>query len=86
MGKRFFWFAIGVGVAAVIVLKGKEYYRRFTPEGVTEQIDKTSRSVGAWVGDFVDTMTVAMADREAELREALGLDGEPLPVQETTRH
>ena len=85
MGKRFFWVAVGIGVAAVVVLKGKEYYHRFTPAGVTEQIDRTSRNVGAWVGDFVDTLTEAMADREAELREALGLDEATVPVQES-RH
>ncbi|QLQ15757.1 MAG: hypothetical protein HZY73_08850 [Micropruina sp.] len=85
MGRRFFWFAVGVGVAAFVVLKGREYYRRFTPAGVTQQIDKTTQNVQSWMSDFVETFSEAYHDREAELREALGLDGAPAPVQGTTR-
>lgn len=81
MGKRFFWFTLGVGLTALIVFKGKEYYHRFTPAGVTEQVEKTSKEVGSWVADFVDTVGDAMREREADLRGALGLDEEPAPVQ-----
>lgn len=85
MGRRLFWFAIGVGVTALLVVKGREYYQRFTPKGVTEQVEKTARSARGWVDDFFDTMTSAMDERETELREALGLDEETILVQETPR-
>ncbi|MCE1174005.1 MAG: DUF6167 family protein [Propionibacteriales bacterium] len=75
MGKRLFWFVVGVGLAAIIILKGKEYYERFTPKGVADQISKTQEGVTSWLGDFFDTMSQAMAERETELREATGLDG-----------
>jgi hypothetical protein len=74
MGKRLFWFAIGIGVAAVVVVKGKELYQRHTPKGIVEQVDKSRARLGAWVGDFLTTMSDAMDSREDELREALGLD------------
>lgn len=74
MGKRLFWFAVGVGVAAFIVVKGKELYHRYTPEGVVEQLDKARADAGSWIGDFLSTMGEAMDSREEELREALGLD------------
>lgn len=74
MGKRFLWFAVGVGVAAVVVLKGKELYQRYTPKGIAQQVDKTRGQLGSWVGDFLSTMGEAMDSREDELREALGLD------------
>ncbi len=86
MGRRLFWFAVGAGVTVWLVLKGREYYERFTPKGVTEQVEKTAKSAQHWVTDFIDTMTNAMDEREAELREALSLDAENLGVQESTRN
>ena len=74
MGKRLFWFAVGVGVAAFVVVKGKELYARYTPKGVAEQLDHARVEAGSWIGDFFTTMNEAMASRETELREALGLD------------
>ena len=82
MGRRLFWFAVGVGVTAWLVVKGREYYEKFTPKGVTEQVEKTARDARGWVDDFFSTMSSAMDEREHELREALGLDGATLPAQE----
>lgn len=74
MRKRIFWFAVGVGLTALVVVKGREYYQRFTPKGVAEQIEKSRTGFTEWAGDFFTTMTEAMDSREVELREALGLD------------
>ena len=74
MGKRLLWFAIGVGVAAFVVVRGKELYHRYTPEGVVGQLDRARQNAGSWIGDFLSTMGEAMDEREDELREALGLD------------
>ena len=74
MGKRLFWFAIGVGITALVVVKGREYYQRYTPKGVAEQIEKSRTGLVDWVGEFLSTMGEAMDAREGELREALGLD------------
>jgi len=84
MGRRLFWFAVGVGVTAVLVIKGRELYERFTPKGVTEQVEKTARRTRDRIVDFFDTMTSAMDEREIELREALGLAEAGLPPQEGT--
>ena len=72
MGKRLFWFAVGVGLTALIVVKGREYYARFTPKGVADQIEKSRTGVVDWVGEFLSTLGEAMDAREGELREALG--------------
>ena len=91
MGRGLFWFAVGAGVTVWLVLKGREYYERFTPKGITEQVEKTAGNARGWVDDFLHTMTSAMDEREHELREALGLDGstpstpEGLLVQESNR-
>lgn len=74
MGKRIFWFAVGVGLTALVVVKGREYYQRFTPKGVADQIEKTRTGLVEMVGEFLNTMGEAMDTREGELREALGLD------------
>ena len=74
MGKRLFWFAVGVGLTALVVVKGREYYERLTPKGVADQIEKSRTGLVEWVGEFLTTMGEAMDTREGELREALGLD------------
>lgn len=74
MGKRLFWFAVGVGITALVVLKGREYYQRYTPKGVADQLEKSRTGLVDWVGEFISTMGEAMDAREGELREALGLD------------
>lgn len=92
MGRGLFWFAVGVGATVWLVVKGREYYERFTPKGITEQVEKSARNTRGWVDDFLHTMTSAMDEREHELREALGLDDDNLPsqegvpVQESTRN
>ena len=82
MGRGLFWFAVGAGVTVWLVLKGREYYERFTPKGITEQVEKTAGNARGWVDDFFSTMSSAMDEREHELREALGLDGATLPAPE----
>ena len=74
MGKRLLWFAIGVGLTALVVVKGREYYQRYTPKGVADQLEKSRTGLVDWVGEFLSTMGEAMDAREGELREALGLD------------
>lgn len=75
MGKRLFWFTVGIGLAVVVVLKGKEYYERFTPKGVADQITRGRQGASDWMSNFFGDLNGAMAQREAELREATGLDG-----------
>lgn len=74
MGKKLFWFVVGIAIAALVILKGREYYERFTPKGVADKIAKTQQGASAWLGDFFTNLTETMAQREAELREATGLD------------
>jgi hypothetical protein len=71
--KRFFWFAVGVTVAAVVVVKGRQMLERATPAGILDQAThKGSELLGrakVVIGDF------SQARREAEkaLRAEAGL-------------
>jgi len=78
--KRVLWFALGVGVAAVVVWKGRELYRKWTPAGIAGQLDGARASLTESVSDFFATVSQARAEREAELREALGMDAETADV------
>ena len=73
--RRAVWFALGAAVAVVVVIKGAQLLRRATPEGVREQVAGASADLGQRATTFVRTLTSAMAEREAELRSALGIDG-----------
>ncbi len=75
MGKRLFWFAAGSGLAALVIFKGREYYQRFTPKGVVDQISRAQEGAGMWLSDFFGEFAQSMAQREEELRAATGLDG-----------
>jgi hypothetical protein len=77
--RRAVWFALGAAVAVVIVVKGAQLLRRATPEGVREQVADASADLGQRATTFVRTLTSAMAEREAELRSALGIDGADAP-------
>ncbi|MDR1711979.1 MAG: hypothetical protein LBR58_09055 [Propionibacteriaceae bacterium] len=74
MGKRLFWLAVGVGLTAVVVLKGKQIYEKFTPAGIAQRVDVASNRLRVRAGEFVTTFTTAMEEREAELREVLEID------------
>lgn len=71
--KRIFWFALGVGVAAFVVARGKALLYKVTPAGVTEQVTQTSRAARGRIAEFMTDLTTAMDEREAELREQLNM-------------
>jgi hypothetical protein len=73
--RRVVWFALGAAVAVVVVVKGAQLLRKATPEGVREQVADASADFGQRATTFVKTLTSAMAERETELRAALGIDG-----------
>lgn len=74
MAGRLFWFAVGVGCTAYIVIKGREYQQRLSPQGLTQQVSKGASTLAGRVGEFIDTFTEATAAREAELRAELGME------------
>ena len=75
---RTFWFLAGATATAFVVVKGREYYRRLTPAGDAEQIERrvetTSDQAKVWLSDFADTYSRAKAAKRSELMALLTQD------------
>ena len=73
MIRRFFWFALGAGVAIFVFVKIRDSLRRATPQAVGQRVADQAAGLGASARDFTDRVRAAMAEREAEIRSELGL-------------
>ena len=71
--RRLFWFAVGVGLTVLVVTKGKEIVHRFTPAGVSEQVSEQGKNLLNSAREFLNDVTTAMNEREAELRAELNM-------------
>ena len=73
MIRRFFWFALGAGVAIFVFVKIRQALSKATPEAIGQRMADGAAGVGASARDFTERVRAAMAEREAELRDELGL-------------
>jgi len=86
---RILVFAIGVGVGVVVVVKAKDYLQHRIPAAVTDTINRSATGVFDRIAEFAADTRAAMAERETELRDTLGLveDRETTPASgEAPRH
>ena len=68
---RLVWFALGAGAALWTYTKVRESLRRASPEALGRRVTASASGLGESARDFVDRTRAAMAEREAELRDAL---------------
>lgn len=73
--RRLFWLAMGITIGALIVRKLTQLAERMTPKHMAGGIGAGLADLAAAVRDFAADVVEAMHEREAELREATGLDG-----------
>ena len=73
MIRRFFWFALGAGVAVFVFVQIRNVLRQATPRAVGQRVADQAAGIGASARDFTDRVRAAMAEREAEIRSELGL-------------
>ncbi len=69
MIRRMFWLAAGVTIGVVAVRKVSRARSTFGPEGLNRAVGQISDSIS----DFADALRSAMAEREDDLRVALGV-------------
>jgi hypothetical protein len=73
MFKRLFWFTLGAGAAVFVVVKARGYLKQAAPQAVGTRVASSAAAITDSVRDFTDRARAAMAEREAELRDTLGL-------------
>jgi hypothetical protein len=70
--RRLFWLGLGVALGAFVVHRATRLVRSLGPAGISDNLGS------GWAGlrELADTVRQGMAEREAELREALAADAE----------
>jgi len=71
--KRVFWIALGATAGVLVVRKLQKTARSYTPAGLGDRVE----GLGAGLRYFADEVRAGMAEREIELRDALGIDDDP---------
>ena len=73
--RRVFWVAVGATVGVLVVRKVSKAAQAYTPTGLAA----SAAGVGDSLRYFADQVRAGMAEREAELRDALGIDEDTAP-------
>ena len=68
--RRVFWIALGATAGVLIVRKLDQTIEAYSPAGVGRSL----ASVGDGLRELADVIREGMAERESELRVALGVD------------
>ena len=73
MLRRVIWFSIGAGVAIYAYVKLRDTLKQATPQAITDRVGASAAGLTDRAQDFADRVRAASAEREAELRETIGL-------------
>jgi hypothetical protein len=74
--RRLFWLAMGITIGALIVRKLSAAAQKLTPGSMAGSVSQALGDLADSISGFSHDVRAAMAEREAELREGAGLDGE----------
>ena len=75
--RRIFWLAMGITIGALIVRKLSKAAAKLTPSGVAQGLSASLADLADSIRAFAVDVRDAMTEREAQLRESTGLDGQP---------
>jgi hypothetical protein len=79
MFRRTFWFTAGAAAGVWATTKVNRKIRQLTPESLAAQAANKAIEAGHRLKDFALDVREGMAQRQAELDEALGLNAETDP-------
>ena len=68
--KRILWLIVGILVGVYAVTRLKKRAQQFAPEGLQQSAEKMASAIR----HFGDEVRAGMAERETELRDALGIE------------
>jgi hypothetical protein len=74
--RRLFWLAMGVTIGALLMRKLSNLAEKLTPRGMATSLGQGLAELADALRDFAEDVRDAMHEREAQLREATGMDGE----------
>lgn len=80
--RRLFWLSMGVTIGALVVRRLSKIAEKLTPRGMAGGIGAGLAELADSLREFSDDVRHAMRDREAELRQSTGLDGQLGQVQD----
>lgn len=75
MSRRLVYIAFGAAAGILVVHRATQAAKKFTPAGVQSSLTGSIAGLGDALREFTAELRIAMAEREAELRTTLGLDG-----------
>jgi Family of unknown function (DUF6167) len=73
--RRLFWVGLGATAGILVARRLTRAASRLTPDGAAGQVSGALGRLTQAVREFADDVRVGMAERDDELREALGIDG-----------
>ncbi|MFX4273184.1 hypothetical protein ACQBAR_08360 [Propionibacteriaceae bacterium Y1685] len=83
MLRKVLLFTAGMGVGVFVYLRARNYVRTKMPQAVTDTVNRTQERVRGSLFEFAEEARAAMAEREQELRDTLGLtDEQQFPTED----
>ncbi|MEP7194667.1 MAG: hypothetical protein ABI903_17610 [Actinomycetota bacterium] len=77
--RRLFWIALGATAGVLVVRKLSKAAQAYSPSGLAQGLSGGLSDLGEGLREMAGAVREGMADREIELRYALGIDTETLP-------
>jgi Family of unknown function (DUF6167) len=77
--RRLFWVALGASAGVLVVRKVTKAAKAYSPSGVAQGLSGGLSDLGEGLREMAEAVREGMAEREAELRFALGMDTGTLP-------
>ena len=71
--RRLFWIALGATAGILVARKITKSARSLTPDGAADRVAGALGGLGQAFREFADDVKAGMAERDIELREALGI-------------
>ncbi|PSL02058.1 hypothetical protein CLV30_11113 [Haloactinopolyspora alba] len=74
--KRVFWIALGATAGVLVVRRVTRAAESLTPEGAADRVSAGLGQLAESVREFTEEVRAGMTERDAELRQALGITGD----------
>ena len=77
--RRLFWVALGATIGVLVVHKVTKTAQAYSPSGMAQGLSGGLSDLGEGLREMAQAVREGMAERETELRYALGIDTATLP-------